>query len=643
MNFARRLTTSMLLVMLIACGATAFIGGYLLWQQWKTQAEHLAWQDLKAARSTLDQTVEAIQASLRFTVLGERFSQAVADGDLPYLTPRLDLVAKTARLDFLLATDATGHVLYRVHHPEISGDPQTDLLLVKRILGGENHVSGVVSLPTSWVTKESPRLARQADVSISQNLENDGCSPLDTVLFLAAASAVYTVSDQPVGILIGGILLHRRGDIFGLETTGETKAAPTYRTVFHRQRRILTNVRTKSGQTALGTCLDSSVYQAVASQDEKWLGRVEAAGSEYIAAYEPILDIDDQIVGVLGAGVSARTQKRIVFQILLAFGVVSFAGAMIAGFVGWRLSRRIYQPLKELAQTADAIGHGDFTLSGEIRREDEFKRLRYAFERMIQSLKERDELLKQRTRQQLTQSERLASVGRLAAGVAHEINNPLTGVLTFAHLLRRDAAEGSQQAEDLDTIIEATTRCKQIVRGLLDFSRQNEPKKSLVNLNDLIVNALKLMSNQAKINHVETETQLDTALVQIVADGKQIQDVIVNLIVNAIDAMPDGGQLWVVSRLVEKNGKSYVEIMVEDSGTGIPEADLERIFDPFFTTKPAGKGTGLGLAISYGIVTEHGGTIRAENKSKKGAHFVIRLPLENEGGSHAEAIPHSGG
>ncbi len=635
MNFARRLTISMLMVVLIACGATASIGGFLLWQQWKSQAENLAWQDIRTVRKMFDGSIGAIDASLRFTVLGERFSQAVGNGELTYLVPRLKLVAESARLDFLLVTDANGVVLYRVHNPEFSGDSFKSYSLVSRILSGEKMISGTVLFPLDKLAHENKILADQAKFENENPIGNDSCKNPDSALFQMASAAVYLPNRQLAGVLVGGVLLHRRTDLFGETENGDGELSGPYRTVFLDKTRITTNVKNPAGRMAFGTCVDDTIYDRVIIQGRSWLGKSHAAGLEYIAAYEPIRNIDGRIVGILGAGVPADVQQRIIVKILLMFGAVSLAGTLFAGFIGWRFSRYFYRPLKELTVLTDAIGQGDFDTVPPPRKNDEFKRLRYAFERMARSLKERDEILKERTRRQLTQSERLASVGRLAAGVAHEINNPLTGVLTFSHMLRRDAPEGSQQAEDLDTIIEATTRCKQIVRGLLDFSRQNEPKKSLVNLNEITQNAINLMRNQAKIHQVDVKMELESNLPQLVVDGKQLHDVIVNLIVNAIDAMPEGGQLHIASRSEKDESGDWLEIEVGDTGSGIPPDTIDHIFDPFFTTKPAGKGTGLGLAIAYGIVTEHGGTIQVKSTIEKGSTFVVRLPLGNVGEIHA--------
>ncbi len=225
----------------------------------------------------------------------------------------------------------------------------------------------------------------------------------------------------------------------------------------------------------------------------------------------------------------------------------------------------------------------------------------------------------------MARSEKLASIGRLAAGIAHEINNPLTSVLTFSSLLLRKADES--QREKLDIIVKETTRCGEIVRELLNFARQSEPKKEACNINKIIVSALSLTKNQLKVSDSRINTAVEfQELPPLMADRDQLLEVFINMVINALDAMPQGGDLMTKTRLLE-DGKT-IEISISDTGQGIPEEDLEKIFEPFFTTKEAGKGTGLGLAVSYGIIEAHKGSIDVKSEVGKGTTFIITLPVE---------------
>jgi len=270
------------------------------------------------------------------------------------------------------------------------------------------------------------------------------------------------------------------------------------------------------------------------------------------------------------------------------------------------------------------ISQGDLSAKVEVRSINEIAELERTFDRMASSLQKREEEIRKLTEQHLMRSEKLASIGRLAAGIAHEINNPLTSVLTFSSLLLRKAEEG--QREKLEIIVKETTRCREIVRGLLNFARQSEPKKELCEVNRIIEAALSLTKNQLKVSEkkISVETELGD-LPSVHIDPNQMLEVFVNIIINAVDAMPQGGTIRVHSARLKS--EPFIEIRFSDTGCGIPKENLEKIFDPFFTTKEAGKGTGLGLAVIYGIVERHNGSIDVESEVGKGTTFIVKLPI----------------
>jgi len=225
-------------------------------------------------------------------------------------------------------------------------------------------------------------------------------------------------------------------------------------------------------------------------------------------------------------------------------------------------------------------------------------------------------------RRQIGQSEKLASIGRLAAGVAHEINNPLTGVLTFAHLLREKPNMDDQDRQDLDLIIHETSRAAEIVRGLLDFARERPALKEPLDLNDVVRRTMRLIRNQKSFERIVIQEELRDVLPAVEGDRNQLQQVFLNLSLNACEAMPNGGTLTITT--VADGDR--VQVRMHDTGCGISPEHLPQIFEPFFTTKPVGKGTGLGLSVSYGIVEQHGGALEVETEEGKGSTFIIRLP-----------------
>ncbi|SCY22825.1 ATP-binding protein [Desulfoluna spongiiphila] len=233
------------------------------------------------------------------------------------------------------------------------------------------------------------------------------------------------------------------------------------------------------------------------------------------------------------------------------------------------------------------------------------------------------------TQLQLLQAEKMASLGKLAAGVAHQINNPLGGILLFARLLLEEYELPEEAQQDVKRILRDAGRCRDTVRELLEFARQTQREMSPLDINRAISRTLYLLESQTIFQNIEIRQELDASLPQVVADGQQMNHLFMNIILNAADAMDNEGVLTVKSGVASK-GRVFAE--VSDTGSGIPEALLKRIFEPFFTTKAAGEGTGLGLSLAYGIVESHGGTITASNNEGAGATFRVEIPCSRSQG-----------
>ncbi len=239
------------------------------------------------------------------------------------------------------------------------------------------------------------------------------------------------------------------------------------------------------------------------------------------------------------------------------------------------------------------------------------------------------------TRVILAQSEKMASLGQLAAGVAHEINNPLGGIFLYASLALERIKEKSQIAEYLEYVIEDATRCKEIVKNLLVYSRQTLPDKKIIQMNDLLEQSLNLIRDQAILRNIKIRKDLSGDMMLVQVDSNQINQVIINLVMNAIDAMDGTGALTFRTYRSKIAGKVFMEIT--DSGCGIPAENITRVFDPFFSTKEPGKGTGLGLSTAYGIVEENGGRVFIADTGSHGTTFVLELPhYTTENGSSAQ-------
>ena len=230
----------------------------------------------------------------------------------------------------------------------------------------------------------------------------------------------------------------------------------------------------------------------------------------------------------------------------------------------------------------------------------------------------------------LIRSARLAAVGEMAAGVAHELNNPLTTVAGFTELVLEELPEDFPHRDDLELVLSESRRARGVVRRLLDFSRQGDILRTSANVNDVISDVLALVHHLARTSGVIIQVELWDDLPEIQVDRDQMQQVFLNLVHNAIQAMPNGGDMIIQSAFERREKIDGISVVIEDSGKGIAADELPRIFEPFFTTKPSGAGTGLGLSISYGIVTDHGGIIDVESEPKKGTKFTVWLPINME-------------
>jgi len=328
-----------------------------------------------------------------------------------------------------------------------------------------------------------------------------------------------------------------------------------------------------------------------------------------------------------------------------------FAGAAALA-VGLLVHRNVYQPLIDLETGARAVSGGKTGQHIPVRSDDEFGDVARAFNEMTDAVKSSrreleewaqtlEEKVAEKTRElqvaqaEAVRGEKLASIGMLAAGIAHELNNPLTGVLTFSTLVRNDLPEGSTAAEDLDLVIAETKRCATIIRRLLDFAREKAPEKNYCDLNQLVRDAAQLIEQPARFAEIDVVLNLDEDLPVIWIDEDLVKQVIMNMLVNAQHAIGEAGRIELSTRRCPEpmsfsasaEPTEMVELSVADTGCGIEPENLARIFDPFFTTKEVGKGTGLGLSVSHGAVLAHGGDIRVESEVGKGTIFHVFLPV----------------
>ena len=315
------------------------------------------------------------------------------------------------------------------------------------------------------------------------------------------------------------------------------------------------------------------------------------------------------------------------FSDLLTVSLALLGGAALIGLI-W--AYQLTSPIKRLAKATEVVGQGQFDVEVSTRSHDEIGALADSFNHMAKGLKDRDEAL-DAAQVQLVQSEKMAAFGQLGAGIAHEVKNPLAGILGYAQLSLRKAEEGTPVHTNLQLIEKETKRCKTIIENLMKFTRQEKAILEPTDINRVIEDAIAIVDHQLSINRVKIVKNLAGDLPQIMASANQIQQVLMNLMINAQQAL-DGEPGRVGIMTSNRQGK-WVEIIVKDTGPGMPEEVKAHIFEPFFTTKPAGKGTGLGMSVSYGIIRDHQGEIRVVSEPGQGATFIIILPITQENGT----------
>jgi len=322
---------------------------------------------------------------------------------------------------------------------------------------------------------------------------------------------------------------------------------------------------------------------------------------------------------------------------------VSLVAILVSSVVVWYVVRKATDPLRELRDSAEAVGRGDFTRRVPVRSRDECGELADVFNRMTGNLQQSRAQLEETvqtlksTQGQLIQSEKLSAVGEFVAGVAHELNNPLAAVVGFAEMLK-DSEADTKNRRYLDMIYKSAQRCQKIVQALLSFARRHQPERKPMSVNTMVEAVLEMLNYQLRTSNIEVVTQLSPSLPVVLADGHQIQQVLLNVINNARQAMENqqtGGRIKVITEVLG----AYVRIIIHDNGPGISEENLARIFDPFFTTKKVGQGTGLGLSLCYGIIKEHGGNIKPSSRPGEGAKFTIELPAFDHAGETVDALP----
>ena len=426
-------------------------------------------------------------------------------------------------------------------------------------------------------------------------------------------------------------------------------------TVFLDDVRITTNVPIRPGERALGTRVSDEVRSRVLDQGQIWINRAFVVNDWYISSYEPILDIDGKRVGMLYAGFLEAPFRQSLLNALAVLVLLFFVLMGLAGLVAVKGAKSIFKPIEQMSLVVQATRRGEQKRVGEIVSKDEIGTLAQELDVMLELLNERKHLLQnwadeleekveertselrikntelthtiqvlQKTRQQLVIAEKLAALGELTAGVAHEINNPTAVMLGNLDIIIAEMGPALEPVEDeIDLVIEQIYRIKEITNNLLQYAKPDSYAGYIteIDVNNVVKDTLKLVRHLRSRSHYRIEL-LTQATLPVQINPQELQQVLVNLIGNAIQALPDNNGLI---NITTRDLQESVEISIKDNGHGMDSDSVNKAFNPFYTTKGQGEGTGLGLSISYSLIRRYGGDIQVESSLNSGSLFTVTL------------------
>ena len=613
--------------------------------------------DLTIAHQYLDRILEYTGEHTRLLSLSAEFRDVVEAGKYADLVGVLDRNRETLGLDFLYVLDAEGALVSSTPRFE-SASIRTDWPVVREALKGSPSTQIDI-----FINDELRAIA--IDLAARARLElvpTPNAVPTDRItetrgMVVHAASPVLLKGGRR-GALVGGMLLNQ--NLLFIDTINDLVYRPASlpegsqgtATLFLDDVRITTNVRLFEGRRALGTRVSSVVRSAVLDRGETWLDSAFVVNDWYISAYEPILDSYGKRVGMLYVGFLEAPFTQAKYTTLLAILIAFLAITIVSVPIFLRWARAIFRPLERMTDTISKVESGDLGARTDLpAAHDEIGLVASHLDKLLGQLQERDRQLREwndelnarvdeRTRElqlanrqleattkQLIVSEKLAAIGEITAGVAHEINNPVAVMQGNLDVIRSLIGDQVNVAKtEFRLLDEQIHRINQIVSKLLQFAKPEEYAGYVERHApaDVISDSLPLVRHLLNKAHIRIVRD-DHATRLVLMNRTELQQVLVNIIVNAIHAMPDGGVLALRTFDSGLDGRPGLTIEVADSGVGMTSEIIQKIFDPFFTTKRR-EGTGLGLSISQTLVTRQGGKISATSEPGKGTTFTIWLP-----------------
>jgi two-component system NtrC family sensor kinase len=496
--------------------------------------------DINTAKLIYNNKLEQIKSVTQFTAETSDLPDLISRRQLHSLSYMEEQIRKKHRaalsnghgnLDMLTLVDSRGTVLYRAANPELKGDSLLHDSIVRKCMEKKIPVTSTELISTKKILIENPALADRVNTVIVKtplSAEIGQTKLSEGMVMQAAYPLIDKKTNVLLGILIGGILINNDNEIVDMvkETLyhdekykGQEMGVAT---IFQGGVRIATNVMTKDNRRAIGTILSKEVYNRVIVEGKDWVGRAFVVKDWYITTYTPIFNMDTKLIGVLYTGILEAKYRDIKWKLIWINLGITVYGMLIAFIISLRLGNTIIERIKILKKATQAIASGnlDYKLSPD--KISGFNMLDEAFNEMAKSLKEHNDQL-QKIHQHLAKTEKLSALGEMAAGVAHEINNPLGGILLYSSIILEDLPEDSSLRENAQKIIYQTNRCKEIVQSLLDFSRAPTGEMVPLQINQVINTSLKLVKDQAIFHGIDIESRFTENLPEVFGDRSRLE------------------------------------------------------------------------------------------------------------------------
>lgn len=603
--------------------------------------------ELTIAQQYLSQLLE--NSDLRMQALAESsaFVDRVVSQDRNAVLTLLDNKKVEMGLDFLYYVNADGAVWSSPRFVDDMG--LTKWPVVSQALAGTG--SAQIDIFSEFdLGQVSDNLAEKARINLVPTQAAVPTERTEETRGMVVHAATPVEGSGRSGALVGGVLLNRNLTFIDTindlvyPTASLTEGSQGTATLFLEDVRVSTNVRLFQDERALGTRVSAAVYETVLERGEVWLDRAFVVNDWYISAYEPIIDSFGQRVGMLYVGFLDQPFRDAKFSTILTFAIAFVVIILISVPIFLRWARQIFAPLERMVRTIGRVEDGDLNARTRVEDGGEIGRVAAQMDNLLEQIQERDRELTRRvvartrdleeanrrleaTSKQLVVSEKLAAVGEIAAGIAHEINNPVQVIQGNLDVLRVQLGDDADLVKtELRLIDEQTHSIFLIVNKLLQFTRPDEYAEGSEEHRpaDIITDTLPLVQHLLSKGHIALALELES-IKAISINRTELQQILINLMVNAIHAMPDGGDLTVGALDAERGGKAGVLVFVKDTGVGMTPELLTRIFDPFFTTKQ-GEGTGLGLSITRKLVERYDGEIEADSVVGQGTEFRVWFP-----------------